>query len=82
VTDRHSLFSDTNCKIICEDFVDSKHGCNFVNWEPTGNFSTFKKFPEHHSKNFLNIIMGKFSTFKKIPEHHSIMACQPDAGRA
>ena len=22
-------------KIICEDFVDAKRGCNFVNWEST-----------------------------------------------
>jgi hypothetical protein len=47
-----------------------------------GIFSTFKKIPEHHSKNFPNINTGNFSTFEKFPEHHSIMACQPHACRA
>ena len=63
MTDGHSLFPNTNYKIICEEFVDAKHRCNFVNWEPTGNFSTIENFPEHLYgkifsiiKNFLNII--------------------------
>ncbi len=36
MTDGHSLFPNTNCKIICEDCVDAKCRCNLVNWESTG----------------------------------------------
>jgi hypothetical protein len=32
---RGTLQSPRHYKIICEDFVDAKHGCNFVNWEST-----------------------------------------------
>ncbi len=27
--------SPRHSKIICENFVDAKRGCNFVNWEST-----------------------------------------------
>jgi hypothetical protein len=31
--DGHSLFSNMNCKITCEECVDAKCSCNLINWE-------------------------------------------------
>ncbi len=85
MTDGHSLFSNTNCKIIFEDCVDAKCGCNLVDWESTVKILKIQIFCIECIIFKIRIFFGTSQNTQDsniLTKHHSIMAHQPHASRA
>jgi hypothetical protein len=85
VTDGHSLVPNTNYKIICEDFVDAKRRCNFVNWESTVTIFKIRIFSIESIIFKIRIFFGTSQNTQDmniLTKHHLIMARQPHAGCA
>ncbi len=85
MTDGHSLFPNTNCKITSEDCVDAKCRCNLVKWEFMDIIFKIRIICVERIIFKIGIIFVECKLFKIgiiCIKRHSIMARQPHASRA